>query len=51
MQSVEIGIIGGSGLYKMSALQDVEELDIKTPFGSPSDKIIVGTLAGARVAF
>lgn len=51
MKSVEIGIIGGSGLYKMSALQDVEELDIKTPFGSPSDRIIVGTLAGARVAF
>ena len=51
MKSVEIGIIGGSGLYKMSALQDVEELDIKTPFGSPSDTIIIGTLAGARVAF
>ncbi|BAZ91001.1 methylthioadenosine phosphorylase [Raphidiopsis curvata NIES-932] len=51
MNSVDIGIIGGSGLYKMSALQDVEELDIKTPFGSPSDTIIIGTLAGARVAF
>ncbi|EFA70988.1 S-methyl-5'-thioadenosine phosphorylase [Cylindrospermopsis raciborskii] len=51
MNSVDIGIIGGSGLYKMSALQDVEELDIKTPFGSPSDRIIIGTLAGARVAF
>ncbi|QNP29647.1 S-methyl-5'-thioadenosine phosphorylase [Cylindrospermopsis curvispora] len=51
MNSVDIGIIGGSGLYKMSALQDVEELDIKTPFGSPSDAIIIGTLAGARVAF
>ena len=51
MNPVDIGIIGGSGLYKMSALQDAEELDIKTPFGSPSDTIIVGTLAGARVAF
>jgi len=51
MNSVDIGIIGGSGLYKMSALQDVEELDIKTPFGSPSDRIIIGNLAGARVAF
>ncbi|MFL0706727.1 S-methyl-5'-thioadenosine phosphorylase [Cylindrospermopsis raciborskii] len=51
MNPVDIGIIGGSGLYKMSALQDVEELDIKTPFGSPSDTIIIGTLAGARVAF
>jgi len=51
MNPVDIGIIGGSGLYKMSALQDVEELDIKTPFGSPSDAIIIGTLAGARVAF
>ncbi|MEE6159850.1 S-methyl-5'-thioadenosine phosphorylase [Cylindrospermopsis raciborskii] len=51
MNPVDIGIIGGSGLYKMSALQDAEELDIKTPFGSPSDTIIIGTLAGARVAF
>jgi 5'-methylthioadenosine phosphorylase len=51
MSNVKIGIIGGSGLYKMEALTDVEEIQVETPFGSPSDAIIVGTLDGARVAF
>jgi 5'-methylthioadenosine phosphorylase len=46
-----IGIIGGSGLYKMDDLTDVEEITISTPFGDPSDALIVGTLAGAKVAF
>ncbi|PJF39493.1 MAG: S-methyl-5'-thioadenosine phosphorylase [Phototrophicales bacterium] len=48
---IRIGIIGGSGLYKMSALTDIEEYDIDTPFGKPSDPIVVGTLNGERVAF
>lgn len=48
---VKIGIIGGSGLYKMEALKDVEEVQIDTPFGAPSDALIVGTLEGTRVAF
>ncbi|MEO1295876.1 MAG: S-methyl-5'-thioadenosine phosphorylase [Cyanobacteria bacterium J06636_16] len=47
----QIGIIGGSGLYKMDALTDIEELQIETPFGNPSDALIVGTLEGTRVAF
>jgi 5'-methylthioadenosine phosphorylase len=47
----KIGIIGGSGLYKMDDLTDVEEITISTPFGDPSDALIVGTLAGAKVAF
>jgi len=47
----KIGIIGGSGLYKMDALQDVEERRIETPFGEPSDAFIIGTLDGIRVAF
>ena len=47
----KIGIIGGSGLYKMESLTDIEEVRISTPFGEPSDALIVGTLAGARVAF
>lgn len=51
MSQVKIGIIGGSGLYKMEALKDVEEVQIETPFGSPSDALIVGTLAETRVAF
>lgn len=51
MTTARIGIIGGSGLYKMEALKDVEEVEIQTPFGSPSDALILGTLDGTRVAF
>ncbi|CEJ44123.1 S-methyl-5'-thioadenosine phosphorylase [Umezakia ovalisporum] len=51
MVTAQIGIIGGSGLYKMADLQDVEEVKISTPFGSPSDALILGTLSGTRVAF
>ncbi|AFZ58136.1 S-methyl-5'-thioadenosine phosphorylase [Anabaena cylindrica FACHB-243] len=51
MAVAQIGIIGGSGLYKMEALTDIEELEVQTPFGSPSDAVILGTLAGTRVAF
>lgn len=46
-----IGIIGGSGLYSMSGLSEVREVRVKTPFGDPSDVIVVGTLEGKRVAF
>jgi len=48
---VRIGIIGGSGLYQMPELTDVEEVKVDTLFGSPSDAFIVGTLEGERVAF
>ncbi len=48
---VRIGVIGGSGLYRMPQLTDIEERDIETPFGPPSDSIIIGTLNGVRVAF
>lgn len=51
MAEAKIGIIGGSGLYKMEALKEVEEVQISTPFGSPSDALIVGSLAGNSVAF
>lgn len=51
MTQARIGIIGGSGLYKMDALKDVEEVKIETPFGAPSDALIVGTLEGTQVAF
>lgn len=51
MAQAKIGIIGGSGLYKMDALKNVEEVKIDTPFGLPSDAIIMGTLEGTRVAF
>ncbi|HVC20255.1 MAG TPA: S-methyl-5'-thioadenosine phosphorylase [Vicinamibacterales bacterium] len=49
--SVQIGIIGGSGLYDMEELTDREELVIETPFGNPSGPYIIGTLRGHRVAF
>jgi 5'-methylthioadenosine phosphorylase len=50
-QSVKIGIIGGSGLYQMAGLGDVDERRVNTPFGEPSDAIVLGTLEGHRVAF
>lgn len=51
MTKAKIGIIGGSGLYQMPELKDVDEIEVKTPFGTPSDKFILGTLEGERVAF
>jgi 5'-methylthioadenosine phosphorylase len=51
MTTTRIGIIGGSGLYQMPELLDVEEVELDTPFGKPSDAFIVGTLEGERVAF
>src|SRR5882762_1890771 len=51
MERVKIGIIGGSGLYQMPELTEIDEIEIQTPFGSPSDKFILGTLEGERVAF
>jgi 5'-methylthioadenosine phosphorylase len=47
----DIGIIGGSGLYEMEGVTDVRELAVSTPFGDPSDKLILGKLEGKRVAF
>ena len=46
-----IGIIGGSGLYDLDGFSNREELDIATPFGPPSDKLIAGEFAGRRVVF
>ena len=46
-----IGIIGGSGLYSMAGLISPREIKVKTPFGEPSEAIVLGTLEGNRVAF
>jgi len=46
-----IGIIGGSGLYNMAGLENARGVRVKTPFGDPSDTLVVGTLEGRRVAF
>lgn len=51
MQQAEIGIIGGSGLYAMPGLTEVREQAISTPWGAPSDPLVLGTLDGRRVAF
>src|SRR5262252_1801040 len=48
---IRIGIIGGSGLYQMDGLSQVEEVEVETPFGKPSDAYRVGTLEGKRVVF
>lgn len=50
-EDIAIGVIGGSGLYNMAELSDVQEVQMETPFGKPSDAIAIGTLAGTRVAF
>lgn len=50
-EQVKIGIIGGSGLYTMDGLTDTREVRVKTPFGDPSDALVLGTLEGKRVAF
>jgi purine nucleoside phosphorylase len=51
LPQVDIGIIGGSGLYSMPGLSEVREVPQTTPFGEPSDPYILGTLEGRKVAF
>ncbi|MBN1200255.1 MAG: S-methyl-5'-thioadenosine phosphorylase [Anaerolineae bacterium] len=51
MESIRIGVIGGSGLYNMPELAAVEEQHIETPYGLPSDTVLTGMLAGQRIAF
>jgi 5'-methylthioadenosine phosphorylase len=51
LEHVQIGIIGGSGLYDMDEVSDRQEVSLKTPFGDPSGPYVLGTLRGRRVAF
>ena len=51
MPQAKIGVIGGTGLYDIEGLTDIEEVDITTPFGKPSDTIIIGRLEGVGIAF
>jgi 5'-methylthioadenosine phosphorylase len=51
MSEVKLAVIGGSGVYDIEALTDIEERHISTPFGDPSDTIVIGTLSGKRIAF
>lgn len=50
-EQVQIAVIGGSGLYNMPELTDVQKHHIPTPFGDPSGEVVIGTLRGKRVAF
>ncbi len=51
MATANVGVIGGSGLYEIEGMSELEEVSLETPFGRPSDTIMVGTLSGVRVAF
>ena len=51
MAQAELAIIGGSGFYQMEGLSDRQEVRCRTPFGDPSDAVVLGTLGGRRVAF
>ena len=51
MPRAEIGVIGGTGLYQMEGLTDMTEVALDTPFGKPSDAIVVGKLGGVGIAF
>lgn len=51
MSGAKVGVIGGSGFYRMEGLEDAEELHIDTPFGPAGAPIVIGTLEGERVAF
>ncbi len=51
MSKIELAVIGGSGLYNMEGLSNIEEMNVDTPFGKPSDTIVVGTIHDRRVAF
>ena len=51
MPQAKIGVIGGSALYSIDGLTDIETVDIDTPFGKPSDDITVGKLGGVGFAF
>ena len=49
--AVTLGILGGSGLYELAGLDEVEEREVDTPFGPPSDALLIGRLEGRRVVF
>ena len=51
MAEARIAFIGGSGLYDIDGLTDREEVELQTPFGLPSDAIVLGTMSDKRIAF
>lgn len=51
VEAIKLGVLGGTGLYTMEGLKETKEVAVATPFGKPSDKFVIGTLEGRRVAF
>ncbi|MBI4571411.1 MAG: S-methyl-5'-thioadenosine phosphorylase [Chloroflexi bacterium] len=51
MNGIQLAVIGGSGFYEMDGLSEIEEVRPETPFGPPSDAIVLGSLSGVRLAF
>lgn len=51
MERASIGVIGGSGIYQIEGLTETKEIKVKTPFGDPSDTIMIGVLGNQRIAF
>ncbi len=51
MPQAKIGVIGGSGLYRMEGMSEIEEVEVETPFGRPSDVITIGKVEGVSMAF
>lgn len=51
MNDTTIGVIGGSGLYDMEGLEQVERIRVETPFGAPSDEYVTGILNGVKMVF
>ena len=51
MLETKVGVIGGSGLYEMGGITDMEKVNVTTPFGDPSDAIVLGNLGEVRIAF
>ena len=48
MSHIEVGIVGGSGLYEMEGFADAQPVLVETPFGAPSDEVMTGTVEGRR---
>ncbi|MGB3862341.1 MAG: MTAP family purine nucleoside phosphorylase, partial [Candidatus Aminicenantaceae bacterium] len=51
LPQVEIGLLGGTGLYEIEGIEVIEKVELDTPFGPPSDSYIIGELEGKKVAF
>ena len=51
LEKARLGVLGGSGLYSIEAISNIQELEVNTPYGKPSDKLRIGNLGGMEVVF